>query len=135
LEGPWVGTIIGLIFGIFSIIQGAVAPTGPTDVWFTNPLLAVLPRLFIGPIAWLVYTALKRWNVVALIVSGIAGSLTNTILVLGMIAVLGYAPLVAVLPVIVVNGLPEAAVAAIITTLVVAAWQQIRIGKRQGSNL
>jgi uncharacterized membrane protein len=98
-------------------------------------LLAVLPRLFIGPIAWLVWRALKRWNVVALIISAIAGSLTNTILVLGMIVVLGYAPLLAVLPVVVVNGLPEAAVSAIITTLVVAAWQMIRIGKRQGSNL
>jgi uncharacterized membrane protein len=135
LEGPVVGAIVGLIFGLFSILQAAIAPTGPTDVWFTNPLLAVLPRLFIGPIAWLVWRALKRWNVAALIVSGIAGSLTNTILVLGMIVVLGYAPLVAVLPVIVVNGFPEAAVSAIITVLVVAAYQATRIGKRQGSNL
>jgi uncharacterized membrane protein len=135
LEGPWVGAIIGLIFGLFSILQAAIAPTGPTDVWFTNPLLAVLPRLFIGPIAWLVWKALQRWNIVALIISGIAGSLTNTILVLGMIVVLGYAPLVAVLPVVVVNGFPEAAVSAIITVLVVSAWQMTRIGKRQGSNL
>ena len=58
LEGPWVGAIIGLIFGLFSILQAAIAPSGPTDVWFTNPLLAVLPRLFIGPIAWLVWKSL-----------------------------------------------------------------------------
>jgi len=135
LEGPWVGAIIGLIFGLFSILQAALAPTGPTDVWFTNPLLAVLPRLFIGPIAWLVWKALQRWNVIALIVGGIAGSLTNTVLVLGMIVVLGFLPLSVVIPVAVVNGLPEAGVAAIITLAVVAAWRQIRVGKRQGSNL
>ncbi|MFY9365109.1 MAG: ECF transporter S component, partial [Brevefilum fermentans] len=65
LEGPVVGFAIGLIFGIFSLIQAAIAPTGPTDVWFTNPLISVIPRLFIGPISWLVYRALKRWPIPA----------------------------------------------------------------------
>jgi uncharacterized membrane protein len=51
LEGPVVGLGVGLIFGIFSMIQAAVAPSSPADVWFTNPVLAVLPRLFIGPVA------------------------------------------------------------------------------------
>ncbi|MGD0005418.1 MAG: ECF transporter S component [Anaerolineaceae bacterium] len=135
LEGPVVGAIIGLIFGLFSMLQAAIAPMGPTDVWFTNPLLAILPRLFIGPIAWLVWKALQRWNVLALIVAGIAGSLTNTILVLGTIVVMGYLTLLVVIPIAVVNGLPEAGVSAIITLAVVAAWRQIRIGRRQGSNL
>ncbi len=135
LEGPVVGAIIGLIFGLFSMLQAAIAPSGPTDVWFTNPILAVLPRLFIGPVAWLVWKALQRWNVPALIVAGIAGSLTNTILVLGTIVAMGFLTLPVVIPVAVVNGLPEAAVSAIITLAVVAAWRQIRIGKRQGSNL
>ena len=37
LEGPIVGALIGLIFGLFSMIQAAVAPNGSLDVWFTNP--------------------------------------------------------------------------------------------------
>jgi uncharacterized membrane protein len=135
LEGPWVGLVIGLIFGLFSILWAAIAPTGPTDVWFTNPLLSVQPRLLIGPAAWAVWMALKRWPVVGLIAAGIAGSLTNTILVLGMIVVLGYLPLLVVLPIVGINGLPEAGVSALITLVVVAAWQRIRIGKRQGSAL
>ncbi len=135
LEGPWVGAIIGLIFGIFSLIQAAVAPNGPGDLIFVNPLLSILPRLFIGPIAWLVWRALKRWDVVAIIVGGIAGSLTNTILVLGMIVVLGYYPLVAVIPVALVNGLPEAGVSAFFTLSVIAVKWLIRIRKRQGANL
>ena len=92
LEGPVVGLVIGLIFGIFSLIQAAVAPTGPADVWFTNPLLSVLSRIFIGPVAWLIYRGLKRWKIPALLAAGIGGSLTNTLLVLSMIGVLGFLP-------------------------------------------
>jgi uncharacterized membrane protein len=135
LEGPIVGTIIGLIFGLFSIIQAAVAPTGVTDPSFTNPLVSVLPRLFIGPVAWLVWNALKRWPVVGLISAGIAGSLTNTFLVLGMIGLLNLYPWAVILPLIPVNGLPEAALCAILTLAVVSAWKQIQVGKKKGSNL
>jgi len=135
LEGPFVGAIIGLIFGLFSMLQAAIAPTGPTDVWFTNPLLAVIPRLFIGPVAYYVWKALSRWQVPALIVSGIAGSLTNTILVLTVIGIFGYVPW-AILPgIVVANGLPEAAASAILTLVVVAAWRQIKIGKKDGADL
>ncbi len=135
LEGPIVGLGIGLIFGLFSMIQAAVAPTGPTDVWFTNPLLSVLPRLFIGPVAWLVWQALKKWSIVGLITAGIAGSLTNTILVLGMIGVLGFVPWAALPAIAIANGLPEAGASALITLIVVAAWRQITIKKRQGADL
>ena len=135
LEGPLVGLGIGLIFGVFSLIQAAVAPTGPADVWFTNPLLSVLPRLFIGPIAWLVWNSLKKWPPLGLVVTGIVGSLVNTILVLGMIGVLGFLPFAALGPIAIANGLPEAGVSALLTLLVVAAWQSFAIGKRKGADL
>jgi uncharacterized membrane protein len=134
LEGPVVGALIGLIFGVFSLIQAAVAPNGPADVWFTNPLLSVLPRLFIGPVAWLAWQALWRWPVVGLLGAGIAGSLTNTTLVLGMIGVLGFLPWEALGPIAVANGLPEIGVSALIVLAVVAAWRQIDTG-RKGSDL
>lgn len=133
LEGPVVGLVIGFIFGLFSLIQGAIAPTGPTDVWFTNPLLSIVPRLAIGPVAWLVYRALQKVNEpLALIISGIAGSLTNTVLVLGVIGLLGYVAWPLIGTIAVTNGLPEAALAAIITAAVVAAWKGI--GKRRGGS-
>ncbi len=135
LEGPIVGLAIGLIFGVFSMIQAAVAPNGPADVWFTNPLLSVLPRLFIGPLAWLAWNGLKRWPIVGLIVSGLVGSLTNTILVLGMIGVLGFLPWIALGPLLIANGLPEAGLSAFLVLAVVAAVRQIRVGRRQGANL
>jgi uncharacterized membrane protein len=135
LEGPIVGVAIGLIFGLFSMLQAAIAPSSPGDVIFTNPLLAVLPRLFIGPVAWLVWSALKRWPAVGLIVSGVAGSLTNSVLVLGMIGVLEFYPWPVVGAAFVANAPLEAGISALITLVVVAAWRQIKIGRRQGSNL
>lgn len=137
LEGPIVGLIIGFLFGVFSLIQAAVAPAGPLDPIFVFPWLSILPRLFIGPVAWLVYSAVKKFNqVLALILAGIAGSLTNTVLVLGMLGIfyLGYTewltwPFIG--SVAVANGLPEAGAAAILTLAVVAAWQGIEHGRRK----
>ena len=134
LEGPAVGAVIGLIFGLTSMLQAAVAPTGPGDLIFTNPLIAVLPRLFIGPVAWLVWRGVSRWPAIGLILTGIAGSLTNTVLVIGVIGLLGVAPWAVLLPLVVTNGFPEAGAAAVLTLAVVAAWKRIEIG-RQGAAL
>lgn len=65
LEGPVVGLVIGLLFGLSSLLWAYWAPTGPGDLYFRNPLLSVLPRLFIGPMAYLAYRlvrAPRRWT-------------------------------------------------------------------------
>lgn len=136
LEGPVVGLAIGLIFGVFSLIQAAVAPTGPVDVWFTNPLLSVVPRLFIGPASWLIFFLLKRWKILALVAAGAVGSLTNTALVLSAIGLLGFLPW-AVLPAIFLgNGIAEAVASALLVVAVVSIWQQIEHrDQKQGSKL
>ena len=146
LEGPIVGAIIGLIFGLFSLFQASVAPTGPLDPLFVNPLLSVLPRLFIGPVAWLVWTGLKKWPIVGMICSAVAGSLTNTVLVLGALgllfgnletvtSLLGANVWKALWGIAIANGLPEAGISAVMTVIVVAALRQIKIGKKQGADL
>ena len=53
MEGPVIGLIVGLIFGVTSLIQAAVAPKSPLDPLFVYPWLSILPRLLIGPAAWL----------------------------------------------------------------------------------
>jgi uncharacterized membrane protein len=135
LEGPVVGAGIGLIFGAFSLIQAAVAPNSPADTIFVNPLISILPRLLIGPVAWLVWNALKKYQIPAMILSGIAGSLTNTVFVLGMIGLLGLYPWPVIGTVAVTNGLPEAVAAAIVVLIVVAAWKRISLNKKTGSSL
>jgi len=135
LEGPIVGVGIGLIFGIFSLSQAAVAPNSPSDIWFVNLLIYILPRLFIGPAAYLVWKLLQRIPVVGLIAAGLVGSLTNTVLVLGVIGLMGLLPWALIGGIVVSNGLLEAGLSAFITLVVVAAWRRIRVGKRQGSDL
>ncbi len=132
LEGPVVGTAIGLIFGLFSLLQATLAPTGPVDVWFQNPIISVLPRLFIGVVAWLGYKALKSVNEpLALVVAGILGTLTNTVLVLGTIGLFKHLPWAALPPIAIANGLPEAVLAAILTLAVVVAWKRIEVGAQK----
>jgi uncharacterized membrane protein len=146
LEGPIVGGVIGLIFGLFSLFQASVAPTGPLDPLFVNPLLSVLPRLLIGPVAWLVWNGLKKWPIPGMIFSAIAGSLTNTVFVLGMLgvvfgsttqvtSVLGENVWKALWGVGLANGLPEAGISAVITVIVVAAVRGIQIGRKKGADL
>ena len=95
----------------------------------------MLPRLFIGPLAWLVWRALRRWPVPGLVAAGIAGSLTNAFLVLGMIGLLGYLPWAALGVIFVSNSLLEAALSAVIVLVVVAAWLRIQVGGKKGASL
>ncbi len=59
MEGPVVGALVGLIFGIFSIFQAITNPT-PVSVVFLNPLVSVLPRILIGLVTYYVYNTLKK---------------------------------------------------------------------------
>ena len=145
LEGPLVGVVIGLIFGGFSFIQAAIAPTGPADVWFTNPLVSIAPRLLIGPVAWLAYRAFRRWfDAPSFAIAGVAGSLANTALVLGVIEFFTYVkpdnrftiklPWQAAGMIAVTNGLPEAVLAALLTFAVVASYKRVKT-RRTGSSI
>ncbi|MEA5079374.1 MAG: ECF transporter S component [Anaerolineaceae bacterium] len=135
LEGPVVGAGIGLIFGLFSLLQAAIAPSSPGDVVFTNPLISIFPRLLIGPISWLVWNALKKFPVPGLIASGLTGSLINTVFVLGMLGIFQIYPWALLGGIAFSNGLLEAALSAVITVLVVGVILQIRVGKKKGADL
>lgn len=135
LEGPVVGAVVGLIFGAFSLIQGAIAPTGPADVWFVNPLVSIVPRLLIGPVAWVVYRAVRPLKEVAgVAAAGVAGSLTNTVLVLGVLGLYRYLPWKLIGTIAATNGIPEAVIAAVLTAVVFASWRGIE-SKRKGSSV
>jgi uncharacterized membrane protein len=106
------------------------------DPIFTDPVVAIVPRLFIGLAAWAVYTALRRTNeIVAIIAGALAGSLTNTVLVIGLLILTGKLDRALALGIGVTYGSAEAAVAAIITLAVVGAVRGIVVGRRQGANI
>lgn len=87
VEGPVVGGILGLMFGLVSMIKAFTQPT-PFSFMFMNPIIAIIPRILIGIFTGLVYKGLKSKKGVQKLSIGIAsavGSITNTIFVLGFV--------------------------------------------------
>jgi uncharacterized membrane protein len=122
LEGPVVGLLAGAIFGIFSFLY-AENPV------FLNPLVAVLPRLLIGVVAWAVFVGLRRWSIdLASAAAGILGSFTNTVGVLGLAILFGLLP-PAVIPAVLPQAIAEAILAAVVTVVVVRGVMLFRSGR------
>lgn len=120
LEGPVVGLVSGAIFGVFSLLR-------PGAAFFTDPLVSVLPRLFIGVTAYFTYAATKKINtILACVLAGVVGTATNTILVLGMATLRQYIPAEVAVSVAFVHGIPEIVVAAILTVILVKGIQRVR---------
>jgi uncharacterized membrane protein len=122
LEGPVVGILAGLIFGIFSFLY-AESPV------FANPLVAILPRLLIGVVAWAVFVGLRRFSVdLASVAAGLLGSLANTVGVLSLAVLFGLLPL-SIVPVILPQAIAEAVLAAVVTVVVVRGVMLFRSGR------
>ena len=122
LEGPVVGLLAGLIFGIFSFLY-AESPI------FANPLVAILPRLLIGVVAWAVFVGLRRFSVdLASVAAGLLGSLANTVGVLTLAVLFGLLPL-SIVPVILPQAIAEAVLAAVVTVVVVRGVMLFRSGR------
>jgi uncharacterized membrane protein len=116
LEGPLVGALVGFFFGLFSFLR-------PSSPIFSDPLVAFLPRLFIGVVAYYIYRALGETRL-SVAVAAVGGTLTNTVGVLGLILLRGYLPLKAVLAIAATHGIPEIVVSVIIVTPVALALRR-----------
>lgn len=144
------GAVLGFFFGLTSLISCFLNPDGiaaivlgtNTGFGFYNIVLILcvlfLPRVLVGIFSALVYKALSRihrTDVLAMAVSGVVGSLTNTVLLLGALYLLafeqtaavfgveGRALLAAMLSIVSVNGVLEAVAAAIVCPAVGKALQ------------
>lgn len=140
--GPIEGLIVGAAFGIISLFKAVTSPSGVLDPLFTNPLISVLPRMLIGITAHYAYKGLNRLlkgrnDSVSITVAGCVGSMTNTVLVLGMlyliygkklIEMLGVQNLSAVQGIIIgtvmSSGIIEMIVSAIIAVIVAKALKK-----------
>jgi len=113
IAGPIVGIISGLIFGVLAFFRA-------TSPFFKDPTVSILPRLFIGLVAWAVFAVLVRINRdLAAAVAGFAGAATNTILVVGALIVRGYFPAQVIIPIVLLQSIIEAIIAAILTVILV----------------
>ena len=142
--GPGAGAFLGLVFGITSIIHATV--TMPITAFMFSPfvpfgnfysvIVAIVPRVLVGAVAAYLYRLIKikdKRGYFASLAAGIAGSLTNTVLVLGGAYVFfgrQYAASNSIpfdglfaflLGVVASNGIVEAVVAAVVVTAVTKA--------------
>lgn len=148
--GPKKGAVLGAVFGLTSLINNTINPT-ITSFVFTpfyslgeykggigSLIICFVPRILIGIVPYYVYKLVVKLSksnqnkplMVGLSLAGLAGSLTNTLLVMNMIylffgssyaqarEVAENAIYLVILGVITVNGIPEAIVAAVIVALV-----------------
>lgn len=138
LEGPVVGGILGLIFGLFSIFQNMTAPSALSFA-LINPLVSVVPRILIGVLAYYGYRIFRDRNQYLAVGTGAAiGSLVNTCGVMGMIYLLyvgefamnkGIDPAAAggvIASVCLINGSIEAVFAVVISIPIIIAILKIK---------
>ncbi|NLM03603.1 MAG: ECF transporter S component [Clostridiales bacterium] len=114
LGGPMIGTFVGIIFGISSMLRA-------TTPFFADPRVAILPRLIIGIFTYYSYKLTNNS-----IIAAIIGTITNTIGVLSMIYFLGYLPLEVVMGVAGINGVAEIIVSSVIVYVVVGSMKKIK---------
>lgn len=140
IEGSVVGALVGLVFGLFSMYQNFTAP-GPTSFIFWNPIIAIIPRVLVGIVAYYVYRALYskiKKESISIAIASLLASFTNTAGVLSLAylfylekysAALGINPdtaAVAIAGIGITNGIPEAIVSSVICVPVIIAISKIK---------
>ena len=158
--GPYWGAFLGAMFGVTSLIINSTAPsllsfafspliplpgTSHGSLWAL--VVCFVPRILVGVVPWYVDRLLRRFplapknRLLSLFTSGIAGSATNTFLVMHIIYFFfrdSYAAVrkVAsdtvynlVLGVIITNGIPEAILAGALTPFICKAIETYRKGR------
>ena len=137
--GPRNGMILGLAFGATSFLNAMMKPSALVSTLMgSSPLLvfvmSILPRLMVPLAAWGVYKLVSRWNShIAAAVGAACGSLTNTVLYLGLMLlfyILCGIDTAGVLGLIggtaLIAGSAEAVAAAVLCTPILAALKRVR---------
>ena len=135
------GMLVGLVWGLARMVKAYTLPASPLDLLlWTNPVIAVVPRVMVGLVAGLVFHAFlkRKQEKVGMVTAAVLGSLTNTVLVLGFIALFygnEYATALNVDPsnllkvlagIIATNGIGEAVAAGVIAPFIATALMKVR---------
>ncbi|MFZ5752787.1 MAG: ECF transporter S component [Bacillota bacterium] len=117
MEGPVVGALVGLIFGLYSFLS-ASSPLA------ADPVVAITPRILIGIVSYYVYTLFRKRPVIGAGVAAVAGTMTNTIGFLGLGVLQGYIKWAVVWMIIATHSIFEVIVAVAIVVALVKALQR-----------
>lgn len=139
--GPKAGALMGFCAGAATLFRALLAPLTPFDVFFLNPLVSVLPRIFVGVVPYLIYKPLNaifgkssKGNKIAILAAGASGAITNTALVMTALYIIFVQEIVdlvgvpfkaLLLSIITTSAVTEALLAAILTLPVVIAYKKI----------
>lgn len=137
IYGPQIGSILGLLMGIISVITNTVILL-PTSYLFSpfvdhgniySLIIAIVPRVLIGVVPYFVYKILS--NRVGLVLSGLLGSLTNTVFVLGGIfiffsSVFGGNVKALLAGVVSTNAIAEMVISAIVVTAIIPSLSKLK---------
>lgn len=154
--GPKYGGILGGVFGLTSLWKNTYMPNATSFVFSPfikigefggnawSLVICMVPRILIGIVAYYAYRTLmkllrnrKGKKVIALAAAGVAGSLTNTLLVMNLIYFcFGKSYAVAakwaaegiygvIMGIIFLQGIPEAVIAGILTVAVTQALLKV----------
>ena len=136
------GAIMGFLAGVVTLLRALLWPLSPIDPLFINPLLSVLPRIFIGITPWLTYKAVSKFvknktslSIIGGAIAGAVGAITNTVLVMTMMYVLYAAEIVAqfgvpfktiLISIITGSAILEATVYAVLMSAVVTIYNRTK---------
>ena len=130
LSGPIVGGLVGLVLAISSwYLYGASFIAFAGGNLLVALLAAFRPRILIGVLAYYVSRTLRRWPALAAGAAGLAGTLTNSFGVLGLLVWLGTLPAALLVPVFSMNVPIEVALAIVVTIPTVAALRAVGKGQ------
>ena len=84
LFGPKTGSIIGLAWGLLSMLRAYMQPT-PFNIVFLNPLISVIPRLIVGWISAVTFNFFsgRMSDKISYAITAGIGTFANTFFVLG----------------------------------------------------
>jgi uncharacterized membrane protein len=132
--GPVVGGLVGLVLAISSWINYSatfIALAGNNV--FVALLAAFLPRILIGIVAYYVYRPLRRLSSLGAGLAGLAGTLTNSVGVLGLLYWLGKFPKELLVPILTLNLPIEIVLALVVTIPAVPALRAVSKGQIAGA--
>lgn len=108
LEGWPIGMVVGAVFGITSMYTSG-------SLMIQDPVVALVPRMLVGITPYFTYRLMRDSNeYVRIGCAAVVGTMTNTVMVLGLAVVLEYMPFSKALQVAWIHGLPESIVAVVV---------------------